>query len=518
MEAWKEEGILSLKKTVSADFTGQNSQAYVNPKQRATTRQVPIFECFDMDDDDILQEVIRDIEENIFSLDDLDDVLFSEDIDLEGTIQDLFRETNVETDANSKGEIGPIQNTFEMNIETGAGDNKHTDDIEESTQLKDDNQKAALLLCLNSLKTTSETLCMKWLNESYDTFKTRFINATAIKAFNVAELKVMVKALKTLNFNFDKQLHYKADYVNFFSSTFGDNSKIETRSYTTKGCNTIKSVLMKMKKTTLNAILCSLIWPGKIQEWNNRNIFQNGEVIDGLQKILWQSQPEIDDDGKPLLTFLDFHHLFTNTRCHVGRKGYPRAGITREAWVKVARCEKSNQTGLNIAFVDDGVDAQSDAVAQLFFSESVEFEMRRNGDTTEAEFCKLIRLWHNALDERGMAVSERTRHVLNMRYWLLLQLLPHMIVFPPVMSYVNDIPLGNFQGLLLSTERYLQLFALVNEGCFNVRSLGSQQNETFFGSFRDLDPQGAGVLKPDELPRAMSVACQLLEARLDPDK
>ncbi|CAC5376493.1 unnamed protein product [Mytilus coruscus] len=52
---------------------------------------------------------------------------------------------------------------------------------------------------------------------------------------------------------------------------------------------------------------------------------------------------------------------------------------------------------------------------------------------------------------------------------------------------------------------------------YNAREVSSLDNETFFSSFRDLDPRGAGVLKPSEIPKAMSVACEILTTRLNPD-
>ena len=43
-------------------------------------------------------------------------------------------------------------------------------------------------------------------------------------------------------------------------------------------------------------------------------------------------------------------------------------------------------------------------------------------------------------------------------------------------------------------------------------------NETFFSTFRDLDPRNNGVLTPTEIPRAMSTACRLMTMKMDIDR
>ena len=52
--------------------------------------------------------------------------------------------------------------------------------------------------------------------------------------------------------------------------------------------------------------------------------------------------------------------------------------------------------------VDDLIDKKSNSFAKRTFSEEVEEEMLLNGDTEEAEFCKLIRNWYMAKDDPGI--------------------------------------------------------------------------------------------------------------------
>ena len=42
--------------------------------------------------------------------------------------------------------------------------------------------------------------------------------------------------------------------------------------------------------------------------------------------------------------------------------------------------------------------------------------------------------------------------------------------------------------------------------------------ENSFGTFQDIDPKGAGVLRPSDIPTALSVAVVLLDAQMDPER
>ena len=392
------------------------------------------------------------------------------------------------------------------------------------TKCMQDDTKGYLQVILTSLQTASQKLHDKWRHTTIDELDHKLGNANIIKnSMTLEDLRTIVKALKSepiLTGCDLKLLHYKADYVNLLSQLFGDKSTIESKSPQSQTKKQLKHILeSRLKKHALNVVLCTLLWPRKISDWYKKGFFPNKtEILGTDQTVTWLTQPERDQDGQPVFTLLDFHHLLTNTRCHIGRSGYPSAGIRRDAWVKVAEEERTNHTGLNLAFVEDGIDPQSNSVAQLFFSQKVEKVMRENGDMAEAEFAANMRDWYSALDQRGLPSAQRASQLLKFRDWLMKRLLPKLIRFPPVANSVCDIPLGNFHGLLISIERYLQIFPFVHGGTFNPRALGSQINETFFSSFRDLDPRSEGVLKPKDLPKAMSISCQLLEARLDPER
>ena len=137
----------------------------------------------------------------------------------------------------------------------------------------------------------------------------------------------------------------------------------------------------------MNIILCTLKWPGLIEKWKANGLYQDNCKVEGLNEPdKWFTQPEIFR-GKALFSFLDFHYLITNGRCHIARNGYPGAGISKYAWQKVAQNERQSNTGLNLAFVDDVADPQSNSAAKIYFSEEVQNVMTENADTNEAHFC-----------------------------------------------------------------------------------------------------------------------------------
>jgi hypothetical protein len=49
-------------------------------------------------------------------------------------------------------------------------------------------------------------------------------------------------------------------------------------------------------------------------------------------------------------------------------------------------------------------------------------------------------------------------------------------------------------------------------------AIGSLDVENLFGTFQDLDPRGTGVLTPSDIPTALSVAIDLLDAKLNPNR
>ena len=157
-------------------------------------------------------------------------------------------------------------------------------------------------------------------------------------------------------------------------------------------------------------------------------------------------------------------------------------GIHPQAWRKVAEEERDNNTGLSLELVVELRDKQSNAYAQTTFGRSVEEVMQQNGDYTEANWCRLIRQWHAAVDEAGMSIDNRIGHLLEMRNYLL----PYLRIghFPPPGGYVGDLSIAQYEGILCNIDRRLQLYGMVQNNNYNNRAISSLDSENIFGAFQ----------------------------------
>ena len=348
-------------------------------------------------------------------------------------------------------------------------------------------------------------------------FRQKCCNASSIdRNFTLASLRVIVRVLRIEGYSIAKGLRLKKDYVTQVSSCLGDGSVCAESKRTSKGCKEpLSRDLSRIKKVDLNKMLSTILWPETIKEWFSKGPVPQGIILEPLHKqMYWFTQAEFSElRQKECFTIIDPTHILTNARCHLSKNGYPDLAINRDAWVQVA---KQHTTALNLSHVEDIIDPQDGDTAMLFFSEAVETQMRINGDYIEAEFCKLIRQWHAAMDERGH--DNRAKHIYETRNFLLEQLAPHLAIFPPATTHIKSIPIVTFMSLLLDCERSIQLFRYVKGGTFNLRALGSAMNETFFSGLRDIDVASQGVIAPDQIPKAMSTACLLMESRLDEER
>lgn len=209
----------------------------------------------------------------------------------------------------------------------------------------------------------------------------------------------------------------------------------------------------------------------------------NMETENGQQYEIhrWYAQPMIAK-GQMIQPIIDPHHLFVNNRARCCSKGISSMGVSSEAWWKVAGNCTENSTGLSLEIAKELRDKQKNSYAQTTFSEKVQFEMMKNGDYTEAEWCRLIRNWYAAIDEGGMCIEKRIECLLAMRD----KLLPYLHVghFPPPGAYVASLPMAQFEGILSNVDRRLQLYGMVQRGSYNQRAVTSLDSETFFSGFQ----------------------------------
>jgi hypothetical protein len=363
---------------------------------------------------------------------------------------------------------------------------------------------------------------------SFEDFKSKFCDAKSIdKHFTKAELIACIQPvagkLKSNGITCRNSLP-KRDLVSLLSKLLGDGSQIQQPKPKIKKVETLqltcKKVVQKFPKLLLNSIYAENIFAEKLEQFYHSSPF--GAVVniqnqDHYNSRVWYSKPELNSIlGHYLFLVLDSYHQICGARRLVCQTGIPAAGISREAFHKIARESNNNKCGLNMAMTIDLIDKQNVEFAKATFSPEVVKALENIGAKNEANFCSLVFNWYIAEDEPGIPVDTRIRFRLELRDWLLDGV--DFSKFPPYGSYIKDLPIVLYEGLLTNIERKIQLFQFVKRGCYNVRAVGSLDIENFFGTFQELDPRGSGVLTPQDIPSAVSVAIELLDARFNPDR
>ena len=278
----------------------------------------------------------------------------------------------------------------------------------------------------------------------------------------------------------------KVELVNSITNMFG-NDPLPGRLKTPKSLRMIIKDMFNRKysKEAINAITATnIVIKDKLPEWRSNNCaFQTPAIIGSQpEPYVWYCQPEyFEANGRYVEFLLDCHHLFVNARCHVCQNGITGLGVSKEAWIEVAEDNKRTNVGLNIAMVKDLIDRQSNAIAQVVFSEKVEDEMKRKGWFREAEFCKRIREWYKAED--GAGISAIDRHTARMEMRKLLLSAVNLAKFPPPGSSVGGMTIVMFEGILTNIDRRTQLYALVPGETYNVRAPTSLDAENLFSEF-----------------------------------
>ncbi|KAL5016421.1 hypothetical protein ScPMuIL_006010 [Solemya velum] len=374
-----------------------------------------------------------------------------------------------------------------------------------------------LLCALQNCRNTPKRK-KRWLQCSDIQLNEVLKDAANIEVFTCQELKALISRLSALKGveTRTRSNDSKLSLTNSFCELVGlTRLPLRSKPKSPKSLRLLcKAVIStRYSKAVLNVIIATHVFPHRYQEWCDRALIPNNIKLEGCEgPSYWYSQP-VAEDGQVVFHFLDNEHLLTNMRTKCCTTGMKAAGIDRQAWVKVAKENRQNKTGLTLAHVEDLIDKQSCAYALTTFSEKVEAEMRKNGDVNEAEFTHTFRQWYESEDLAGISQDERIRRRLRMREWLLKDV--EFDTFPPHGSHVKDIPVVLFEGLLTSIDRHIQLFPFVANSAYNVRTIGTLDIENFFSEFTEFDPKGTGVLKPGDVKEALANACKIFHARMD---
>ena len=131
---------------------------------------------------------------------------------------------------------------------------------------------------------------------------------------------------------------------------------------------------------------------------------------------------------------IDPSHILTNLRVHATQQGILHCDP--KAFLRVS--ETDNDVLSRGLIVQPIADQQSVPLARRIFSKDVEKIMRKNGDVKEAKLFEFIRNWYDACNERGLCVTQRITHLIDMHNYLMGFYDPEK--FPMNTSYVCNLP------------------------------------------------------------------------------
>ena len=136
------------------------------------------------------------------------------------------------------------------------------------------------------------------------------------------------------------------------------------------------------------------------------------------------------------------------------------------------------------------------------FSDKVEEQLTKNGDTSEALFVHLICSWHRACHERGMAVDDRVNNLWVFHTYLVKDV--DFNCFPAPSAYVKGIPILTYSALLQNISMQLLLYKLCKYGTYNARCISSLVCESVFSMVTAKELYGNGCPKAADVPKIMS--------------
>ena len=350
-------------------------------------------------------------------------------------------------------------------------------------------------------------------------------NRSKWETVNCEDLQSILRSAKTLNKLLKKELleiiqyinlqlikdnkqlmtkqKSKSDLVNQLSHYLGDGSEIERtvrkqvklRSPKTLHEIALKSLMKKeFPKQVLNIAYATFLWPKKVKEWREKAfVSENVEVV-GTGYFQPYYVPEFDIETEEFGLFsYDKTHLGTNFRKALCLNKVQ--GIQKKAWEVVADRNPKILHPSIIQVSDEGkiLDQMKESLALNMVSAEVETEMERDGYVKEAELCNVLREGLFVADDQpGVTAKERCIKRLKLIQWLDKGV--NFGNFPPYGSKIKGLSNILYEGLRVSLEAKLYLYALSKKGTYSARAPNTLCSESFFSSMQEMDPWGQGVL------------------------
>ena len=142
--------------------------------------------------------------------------------------------------------------------------------------------------------------------------------------------------------------------------------------------------------------------------------------------------------------------------------------------------------------------------------------MLDNGFIQEARFVKLFRNWHNAIDERGIQVSERLEYMQDMADYL--SRMVNFNVYPPPKQYICGIPIITFECLMQNITTRFQLYSQCRNNMYNQRSISTLSVETLFSHLSRMHGTYNGCPRAVDVSKMLQTMVEMENLQSDPTK
>ena len=128
--------------------------------------------------------------------------------------------------------------------------------------------------------------------------------------------------------------------------------------------------------------------------------------------------------------------------------------------------------------ITEEVDKQNLEVALHVFSEDVEDDIHKHGDSHTADFIKVLHKWFLASDERGIPLHDRLEWLVEMHDYMLQ--FYDLSEFPPPSTHIYNLPIQTFEMILQSISMRIACYLLSSAHTFNNRALSTLESKVAF--------------------------------------
>ena len=252
------------------------------------------------------------------------------------------------------------------------------------------------------------------------------------------------------------------------------------------------------EKIRLTVALGSVVVPYEHKLWLRKSTVILDAAVPGSETVQLFSYPERDEiSGELLFRTFDYTHILTNMRSHILSRGYDFCGkLPFEHLV-------ANSQILSRYMVDYKMDIQNAFAAEKVFGEAVEVYMNDNGFEEAGHFIKIVRMWHEACDKRGIPAEERVRRLLKMYTFLTSGINFTSVPFQYKGRYIKGMTWQTFEAILQNISTRIQLYECAHDRTYNTRAVSTLANESFFSDLVQLEREGKGYPKACNIGRVM---------------